>query len=419
MKTSMNILRATNACTGGFGRQASFWTVRPKAKAIEYPIWMIGLTGSYDDLGWAINNALVIDEAEFKELKDRTFWPMFQQIFWSNITADYILKQSTKKAGDFVRDSLQDALKIKNREEAEAWMAKYRRFKLSTPLFSNVANHNCWSDPQQYLSHLTHALFEEKTEACLEHERLPFDLEHHLPGHDSRNMKAKAVKRIPATRRYRDDDDEDSPRKDAAPKSDKPTYFDIPKSAKGRVITKGETFAHVVLNEDPWPVALQFLLDHNVPKVIGSKVNLSKVSPDGVKPPQFAASLHLNDPRTIFTLMHLLQGQDFDLLKAIGVEAQAQTLRRALVNYGPNDDTLDSVDMIVDNESGDCDEAQRRLVNDMTVVREHMAEAGPTNGAIRERVIRTASAQSDTADDSWEPTAAVAADGDEEEDDEA
>jgi hypothetical protein len=211
MKTSLNILRATDACVGGFGRQASFWTVRPKAKAIEYPIWMIGLTGSYDDLSWAINNSLIVDEEDFKELKARTFWPMFQYLFWQAIDANIILKASTKKAGDFQRDALQDALKIKDAEAAQAWMDKYARYKLSTPLFGQVANNACWTSPQFYLSTLTEAISAEKPDVCKEHEHFAYDLDVNLPGHDSRTMRAqrKAAPR-PAARRYRDDDDESS-----------------------------------------------------------------------------------------------------------------------------------------------------------------------------------------------------------------
>jgi hypothetical protein len=401
MKTSLNILRATNACTGGFARQASFWTVRPTAKAIEYPIWLIGLTGNYDDLSWAIHNSLIVDEKEFEELRNRTFWPMFQSLFWQHITADYILKAANKKKGDFVRDALQEGLKITNREQAEAWMAKYRRFKLSTTLFSNVVNHTCWRDPQQYLGHLTEAIFSEKTEPCLEHERLPFDLDSHLPGHDSRTMKT-LVKRVarPMRRRDEDDDDTEEPSsrvKDAVKTEGKKFYFNLPKSENGRVVTKGESFAYVVLNEDPWPVALQFMLDNKVPQVIGSKMNLSKVSPDGVKPPQFAASLHLNDPRTIFTLMHLLQAQDFDLLKAMHVEQKLGTLVRATRNYGPGSgDRMDDLDTMIDNVDGDWSDAHTRIIESQETARMVIEEAGPTGGAIRERNIRN------PRDSSWD-----------------
>jgi hypothetical protein len=414
MKTSMNLLRATNACTGGFGRQASFWTVRPKAKAIEYPIWMVGLIGSYDDLNWAINNSLIIDEAEFEALKDRTFWPMFQSIFWSTIGADFILKQAEKKAGDFVRDALQEALAIKDRAQAEAWMAKYRRYKINNNLFANVANHSAWTDPQQYLSQLTDVIFNEKIDLCIEHERNPFNLDTHVPGHDSRTGKTM-VKRVARPVRRREYDDEEPTAKVDATVQGKNLYFDIPK-VNGRVLTKGEAFAYVVLNEDPWPAALQFLLDNNVPKTIGSKVNLSKVSPDGVKPPQFAASLHLNDPRTIFLLMHLLQGQDFDLLKAMQIEPRLNRLERVLRDYGPGNGRMDDLDTVVDNEGEEWTETQERVVDAMTSANSQIAEAGPANGAVRERQIRTAA----TADTSWdgETTAVATAGDDEEEDDE-
>jgi hypothetical protein len=414
MKTSMNLLRTTNACVGGFGRQASFWTVRPKAKAIEYPIWLVGLIGNYDDLNWALSNALIVDEAEFEALKDRTFWPMFQTIFWSNISASTILKESQKKTGDFVRDALQEALEIKDRTQAETWMAKYRRFKINNNLFANVANHACWTDPQQYLSHLAEVIFNEKNALCLEHEKHPFDLERHLPSHDSRHSKGVSkVRRTLPTRRDRDDDDGDDT-------EHKNLYFTLPKSDNGRVVTKGESFAYVILNEDPWPAALQFLLDNNVPKTIGSKVNLSKVSPDGVKPPQFAASLHLNDPRLIFTLMHLLQGQDFDLLRACHILQKQSYLERSVGSYGPGNSGMDELDTIVENEGQEWSEAQEKIIAGQRQAHSEIAESSPTNNAIRERRSPASQNSGDDASGSWDgELSAVAANGsdDEEEDD--
>lgn len=423
MKTSLNILRATNACTGGFGRQASFWTVRPKAKAIEYPIWLVGLTGTYDDLSWAINNSLIVDDADFKELKARTMWPMFQYLFWSVTTADTILKASTKKAGDFQRDALQDALKLKDAEGAQAWMDKYTRYKLSTSLFNRVANNNCWSDPQQYLSMLTEAIISEKPNVCLEHEGQAFDLEANLPGHDSRTM--KSIKKMPARNvrtasRYRSDDDDEEPTprvKSKVKQEDEPdrAYFKMPARNNGRVVTKGEQFAYVCLNRDPWPVALQFLMDNNVPATIGSKMMLSKVSQDGQEPEQFHASINLSDPRTIFTLMHLLQGQDFDIFKALHIEQKLGRLERSLNSVSANS-RLDMLDEIVDDKDGDWGDANQRIVQDQNDAAESIAEAGPTGGAIRERAIRTTASGADRfIDDGTETEDRVEREYDEEE----
>lgn len=414
MKTSLNILRATNACTGGFGRQASFWTVRPKAKAIEYPIWMVGLTGTYDDMQWAIQNSLIVVDEDFKELKARTFWPMFQYLFWSSIDASYILKMSEKKAGDFQRDALQEALGIRNAEQAQAWMDKYSRYRLCTALFSNVANNACWTNPQDYLNTLTLAIQQEKTETCKQHEHLPFDLDKHVPGHDSRTGRAKkAVPSRTAARRYRDDDEEPSQTNDVSN-----SYFDMPKRASGRVVTKGEQFAYVCLNRDPWPVALQFLMDNDVPKVIGSKMMLSKVSEEGKEPEQFHASLNLHDPRTIFTLLHLLQGQDFDIFKAMHVEQKMGRLERVLRNnIGGN--SMDDLDTAIDDPDGDYRDAQQNIISEMTSAEANIAEQGPTGGAIRERRINTSA----SGEDSWESEEAAnrrirVTDADEEEDDE-
>lgn len=386
MKTSLNILRATNACTGGFGRQASFWTVRPKAKAIEYPIWMIGLTGTYDDLNWAIQNSLVVDEADFKELKTRTFWPMFQYLFWNAIDEHFILKHASKKAGDFQRDALQGALKVRNVEDAQAWMDTYSRYKFCTPLFAQVANNSCWTNPQDYLSTLTHAILVDKSSLCLQHEHLPFDLNAHLPGHDSRTMKSKksSSRSRPPAPRYRDEEDDEEPN-DRNTKTAETPYFDMPQRANGRIITKGEQFAYVCLNRDPWPVALQFLMDNNVPALIGSKMLLSKVSEDGKEPEQFHASLNLSDPRTIFTLMHLLQGQDFDIFKAMHIEQKLNRLVRVLRDEA-RDDSMDTLDSVVDDPQRI---AQARIVEGQKQAAITIAEQGPSGGAIRERVINT------------------------------
>lgn len=423
MKTSLNILRATNACTGGFGRQASFWTVRPKAKAIEYPIWLVGLTGTYDDLSWAINNSLIVDDADFKELKARTMWPMFQYLFWNSVTPDAILKASQKKAGDFQRDALQDALSLKDAEGAQSWMDKYARYKLSTTLFNRVANATCWTDPQQYLSMLTEAIIAEKPDVCLEHEGMAYDLDANLPGHDSRTMKPlkKAAIRRPASR-YRDDDEDDTEgpaptrfKSKAAKPAEEPdrAYFKMPARIGGRVVTKGEQFAYVCLNRDPWPVALQFLMDNNVPATIGSKMMLSKVSEDGKQPEQFHASINLSDPRTIFTLMHLLQGQDFDIFKALHIEQKLGRLERSLSSLSGNN-RLDMLDEIVDDKDNEWDEARRRIVEDQNSAAETIAEAGPTGGAIRERAIRTTASGADRFVDGEETADRVEREYDEE-----
>jgi hypothetical protein len=154
------------------------------------------------------------------------------------------------------------------------------------------------------------------------------------------------------------------------------------------VVTKGEQFAYVCLNRDPWPVALQFLMDNNVPATIGSKMMLSKVSEDGKQPEEFHASLQLSDPRTIFTLMHLLQGQDFDIFKAMHVEQKLGRLERA-VNRNSRNGRMDSLDEIIDNDGGDFNEAQENIINEMRGAESNIAEQGPTGGAIRERRIDT------------------------------
>lgn len=389
MKTSLNLLRATAACVGGYGRQASFWSVRPAAKAIEYPIWMIGLIGNYEDLQWALTNSLIVDDEDFKELKARTFWPVFQYLLWTSISADYILKMSKKKVGDFQRDALQDVLAVRNAEDAQAWMDKYSRYKIANILFNRVSNHRCWNDPQSYLSLLTEAVHCTKSDLCLEHERFPFNLDSHVPGHDSRTGIA-TKKSAARPSRYRRDDDADDDyssrpkktKKEAVDEKSK-SYFDLPEFT-GRQPTKGETFAFVCLNRDPWPVALQFLMDKNVPQIVGSKMQLSKVSEDGKEPEKFHATLNLFDPRQIFIIMHLMQAHDFDVLRACGVEPKADRLEYILDRFGPGR-SLDDLNAVVDDVHGEWSNAPSRIIAETEDIDRQLADDSAIRGAIRER----------------------------------
>lgn len=71
MYTTMNILRRNKACADGYGKMASFFGVNPSFRDVKIPLHVVALVAGEDELGWVIENAMVIDREEFEALHRR------------------------------------------------------------------------------------------------------------------------------------------------------------------------------------------------------------------------------------------------------------------------------------------------------------------------------------------------------------
>lgn len=303
MYTSMALLKENNACVGGFTRMASFIGVKPPAKQILFPIWMVGLLGTKDDLTWAIENAMLIDRSQFNELLERTKLQVFHMKLWKFYDGQ-ASSISNAAAGSTLQQVFDHAKTVNTLEEMTVFFDKWSNRSSSARIWRDVILWSGWYTPSEYLDFLVENL---TTPISTSHKAF-------LTG---TKIEPGETRRTPAARKYVPS------RKAAVNKRDR--YFPARPGMSSQ-----EVFASLMIggDADPYTVALEFLNRASFLKAARVPVVLTQLNGVDDKPPVFQATFNTTDPGLIFRLIHLCQASKFDVNAVFGLSKAVNAIDR-------------------------------------------------------------------------------------------
>lgn len=149
MHTTLNILKVTDACTGGYGRMISFFGDRKKLGDQLIPLHVVSLVGGFDDAQWALHNSAVIDEEQFKAFYREHLPSVLKLLLQQKIGSGAFRSKEKNPIAEQIK---QEALKIQTFEECEAWLKKARAYNFNTSVFSSVLRSRVWAHPATFIS---------------------------------------------------------------------------------------------------------------------------------------------------------------------------------------------------------------------------------------------------------------------------
>lgn len=150
MHTTLNILKVTNACTGGYGRMISFFGDRKRFGDQIIPLHVVSLVGGFDDAQWALHNSTVIDEEKFKEFYREHLPSVLKLLLQEKIGSGGFRNPEKNPIAEQIK---QEAVAIQTFEECEAWLKKARAYNFSHSIFSSVLRSRVWSHPASFISY--------------------------------------------------------------------------------------------------------------------------------------------------------------------------------------------------------------------------------------------------------------------------
>lgn len=331
MYTTLNILKHGDACVPGFTRMASFFGITPDVKEQRIPLHVVALVGGLSDAQWALDNAAVIEEEEFKKFYQRHLPAVFKRMMYYEIERR---NRGSKTKNPILNDLIKEAFTVHTFEQIEAFLKKARSYRFDHALYNSVLNDRCWSNPHQFI----HKALETLTETYTYGEQLGFPEDTFVPkdGKDPHSQRRASTTRGRSNRDDEDDyDDEDErPRRPVARRSrdddddwgdfERPTVsmtyrkefgewlkthphsYSTSSSSSGemyfirttrRDATNGQNAAFLLCNEDD-PYAFMSRMKYKVPKGI-------KVAPATETAPA-RMSISIDDPKQMFALVRVI-----------------------------------------------------------------------------------------------------------------
>src|SRR5438093_10600878 len=117
MHTTLNILKTTDACTGGYGRMIGFFGDRKKFGDQLIPLSVVSLIGGPDDAQWALHNSAVIDEEQYKEFYCQHMPSVLKHLLHTKVHRTEIYRKEKNPVMQQIRE---ESLLIQTFEECEA-----------------------------------------------------------------------------------------------------------------------------------------------------------------------------------------------------------------------------------------------------------------------------------------------------------
>lgn len=165
MYTTLALLRASSACTHGYGTQLKFWGTSPEVKEQRIPLHVLLLVSDEDDTQWALENGFIISPSEFKEFQERMLPVIWRSQLWEQ---DWQLDEKPsriKKAPKISKsfrsktDQLDDLVQKEYREKA--WKAtttadilrivEEARFYVRNHWFHRMVRESWLQEPVQFI----------------------------------------------------------------------------------------------------------------------------------------------------------------------------------------------------------------------------------------------------------------------------
>lgn len=145
MYTTIRMLQTNSACIPGFTRTVTFFGTGPAMRDTPIPLWAIGITNNTDDFTWALGNACVIDPTMYQQFREKTLLPYFhQRYFRHERTAENVKNQAAKLA-------VQEAATIETYEQVVQYLDKYKDHIMSGNNWFSDLHKLAWSSPSEYI----------------------------------------------------------------------------------------------------------------------------------------------------------------------------------------------------------------------------------------------------------------------------
>jgi hypothetical protein len=260
----------------------SFFGIDPKMKHVPIPLWMVGLIGGMEDLKWAADHSLIIDQEAFRVFQQSTLLSVFSDLVWSR---DYDSREEKNKV---CVQALKDARKVKSSDEVWAYLKKYQQYHFKSRLWSDVIESEIFTNPHKYIEQVINRM---DATAHYEHR--------------------KALKTLKPSARYF-------------------THY-YPKDSSNI------NFARICCGGvDPFKISMELMRAWKV----GNKKGLQIFAIEENGQTKYAATFHMSDPKSIFYCYHFAAASSIDVVSVAGVDAVSS----AITDAGPETIT-DLIDM--------------------------------------------------------------------------
>jgi hypothetical protein len=167
MYTTINLLKQNEACTGGFGRMLAFFGPNVKLRDQKIPLHVIALVGGWDDMCWALEEALVIDKEQYTK-----FFYKHAPAVWKHLMFRHLLvssRQSTngemrkkERKFPFLLQSCKRALLLETTEDILAFIEDYKYLCYDHLLQTRVVKNEVWNSPQAFIDYVLKTVFGQK-----------------------------------------------------------------------------------------------------------------------------------------------------------------------------------------------------------------------------------------------------------------
>lgn len=162
MYTTLLDLKHNSACEGGFGRLLSFFGTAVAVKEQKIPLHVIALISGKDDAGWALENCLTIDPAQYQEFYKRTLPSVWNLVLRSaNIhrahkTASYSGSVNERKKAYFAKhyDLTEELITAVTAEAIEPLLERLKMIVSQHEVFNQIKEAKPWKGPQEYIDYV-------------------------------------------------------------------------------------------------------------------------------------------------------------------------------------------------------------------------------------------------------------------------
>lgn len=324
MYTTLSLLKQTKACIPGYSRMVAFFGTNSALKEVKIPIHAVALIGDEDDCAWAAEHSMIIDPEAFDRFYRRHLVSVLTELFWSAHREYGTSGLEWEKHPAIVQAARREILQVVDYESAVAWITKFKHANLQHWIWTKVLAESHLHMPGAFINRVIDRYSRQEYTVHSVARRHPelLDLDSVEPDQSPRPRTLAARMRAEAARPY---------------------YFP---SAEGHK-TKALAVAHMLTEDDPYASIVDMMAKNNVTG--RSRVKGMMLSQANDKqPPGYHLTLNLSDPEKIFRVFHMLNANDFNINKLLGVDSIASDVDAGADRLGVTSDArgLDQLTLV-------------------------------------------------------------------------
>lgn len=161
MYTTLNLLKQSRACVPGYGRMLEFFGLDKKNKNQKIPIHVVALAGESDDASWAIDNAFVIDPADYVMFYEKHLVAVWKHLMNNNVGLRSRLdstESNLEKYCPAVKELVARAFAAHTYEDVHEIIMHTHTYHGGHPLFTKVLNSPTLNIPIKFICYVIEIL---------------------------------------------------------------------------------------------------------------------------------------------------------------------------------------------------------------------------------------------------------------------